>query len=434
MTRSYFGELPSGWRSVPTKHAASLNPEVLPESTPEDAELSYVDIAALEGGDASASLSPKELTFGTAPSRARRVLRAGDTILSTVRTYLKAVANFPAAPEGLVASTGFAVLRTNGILHPRFAYWAALSEPFIENVVAHSEGVSYPAINPSVLGSLHLPVPPVGAQERIANFLDEQTARIDALIAEKEKLLLRLGEYLDSQCTFLLTGAGVHGEKTSTGWRFLPEVPSHWSMCHLRWISKRVDVGIAEAATHAYADAGVPILRSTNIRPNSVEGAFLRVEPWFAERNASKSLYADDLVTVRTGYPGVTAVVPPDLHGCQCFTMLITTLAEGYLPEFYARYLNSAAARGYFEVESWGSAQKNISVPILKDAMVPRLPLLEQRDIVQNCRTLESSVKDLSSHVRAHVGRLREYRSSLISAAVTGQMDLSTFKPPADPE
>jgi len=212
--RSLFPSLPQGWRSVPAKHAAALNPEVLPESTPEDTELSYVDIAALEGGDAAVSLSPKALTFRTAPSRARRVLRQGDTILSTVRTYLKAVANFPEASEGLVASTGFAVLRPNGQLNPRFAYWAALSEPFIENVVAHSEGVSYPAINPSVLGSLHMPVPPLIEQQRIANFLDEQTARIDALIAEKERLLGELLEYRKSVISQATTRGLNKGART----------------------------------------------------------------------------------------------------------------------------------------------------------------------------------------------------------------------------
>ena len=209
MTRSLFSRMPHGWRTMPAKHAVSLNPEVLPENTPEDTEIAYVDIAALEGGDAAVSLSPKALTFGTAPSRARRVLRKGDTILSTVRTYLRAVANFPEASEGLVASTGFAVLRPNGQLNPRFAYWAALSEPFIENVVAHSEGVSYPAINPSVLGSLHMPVPPLSEQERIANFLDEQTARIDALIAEKERLDELLGEYRSSLISAAVTGQPI---------------------------------------------------------------------------------------------------------------------------------------------------------------------------------------------------------------------------------
>lgn len=203
MNRNFIPTLPTEWGMAPLKHACLLNPEVLQESTPGDTEFNYIDIAALEGG--SADLSPKALTFEAAPSRARRILRSGDTILSTVRTYLKAVATFPQIELNLIASTGFAVVRPNGRLHPRFAYWAVLSEPFIESVVAHSEGVSYPAINPSVLGSLHIVLPPKVEQERIANFLDERTARIDALIAEKEQLLGKLFEYQYSYASSLMT-------------------------------------------------------------------------------------------------------------------------------------------------------------------------------------------------------------------------------------
>jgi type I restriction enzyme S subunit len=117
--------------------------------------------------------------------------------------------------------------------------------------------------------------------------------------------------------------------------------------------------------------------------------------------------------------------VPKELDGCQCFTLLISSLEDGYLPSFYARYLNAAAARGYFAVESWGSAQQNISVPILKELYVPRLPLDEQRVIVAECERVDAASQELASHVLKHISLLREYRSSLISAAVTGQ--LSSF-------
>jgi type I restriction enzyme, S subunit len=328
---------------------------------------------------------------------------------------------------GVVCGYHLAVFRpSRQRLYGGFLAWALRSRQVQAYYETAATGISRYALSVNDLGMTPIPLPDYSEQERIANFLNEQTARIDALIAEKEHLLQRLTEHLDSQTSFLLSGGNVLGDRRQTGWRFLPEVPAKWSLAHLRWIAKRVDVGIAEAATHAYAETGVPILRSTNIRPNSVEGTLLFVEPWFAERNASKTLLTNDLVTVRTGYPGVTAVVPPTLNGCQCFTMLITTLSDGYLPEYYARYLNSAPARGYFEVESWGSAQKNISVPILKDVYVPRLPLAEQEEIVRECRRFEDCVRSLSNHVSAHIQRLREYRSSLISAAVSGQIDIDS--------
>ena len=307
----------------------------------------------------------------------------------------------------------------------RWLYWALQSL----GLDVHSEDTGVPGLSREKAYQCKLLWPSRLEQERIANFLDAQTARIDALIAEKEILSARVEESLDASVSELVCGTtNTANDLRETNWRFLPRIPSHWDICHLRWIAKRVDVGIAEAATHAYAEEGVPILRSTNIRPNSIEGSLLRVQDWFAQKNASKTLFENDLVTVRTGYPGVTAVVPESLDGCQCFTLLITTLAEGFLPTFYARYMNAAAARGYFEVEAWGSAQQNISVPILKDLYVPRLPVGEQMKIVAACDRVEIAGRELVSHVRAHIDRLREYRSSLISAAVTGQLDLGAVK------
>lgn len=80
------------------------------------------------------------------------------------------------------------------------------------------------------------------------------------------------------------------------------KIPSGWDVLPFKRLCKRVDVGIAEAATHAYAETGVPIIRGTNVRPNRLEGEILFIEPWFAEKNRSKYMRAGDLVTVRTGY------------------------------------------------------------------------------------------------------------------------------------
>jgi restriction endonuclease S subunit len=154
----------------------------------------------------------------------------------------------------------------------------------------------------------------------------------------------------------------------ASGVEWLGEVPEHWQHASLTRIASRVVVGIAEAATHAYADDGVPILRSTNIRPGRIVGDILFVKPEFANDRGSKLICAGDLVTVRTGNAGVTAVVPPELDGCQCFTMLITSLNKGYLQKYYCYWMNSLSAQCYFSLEGWGTAQVNISVP-------PRAPM-----------------------------------------------------------
>ena len=140
-------DLPTSWRCERLKYHVELNPEVLSEATPPDLEISYIDISSVSRGGHIAP--PQRLTFGDAPSRARRTVRTRDTIVSTVRTYLRAVARIPDDMDGFVCSTGFAVLRLRQVLDPDFLYYWASSPPFIEEVVARSVGVGYPAINGS---------------------------------------------------------------------------------------------------------------------------------------------------------------------------------------------------------------------------------------------------------------------------------------------
>jgi type I restriction enzyme, S subunit len=294
-----YGQLPLGWQTKPLKHAVQLNPEVLPDTTPADEVLHYVDIAALEGG--STDLTPKALVFAEAPSRARRVLRDGDTILSTVRTYLKAVASFPAVESNLIASTGFAVLRPNGVLFPRFAYWAALAEPFIENVVAHSTGVSYPAINPSTLGDLPIVVPPLPQQERIANFLDDKTARIDALIAEKERLQETVGMLRASTISAAVSAEGTAG----------------WRRTRLKFLVR--DIIDTEHKTVPFFDDGEYLVaRTTNIKSGrlTLDGAKYTNADGFEEWTRRAVPAPGDILFTREAPAGEACLVPHGIPLC----------------------------------------------------------------------------------------------------------------------
>jgi type I restriction enzyme S subunit len=133
-------------------------------------------------------------------------------------------------------------------------------------------------------------------------------------------------------------------------------------------------------------------------------------------------LKAGDLVTIRTGNAGITAVVPESLNRTQCFTLLISTLVRGHLPAFYSHFLNSDAATRYFSLQSWGTAQRNISVPILKNVFVVVPPIMEQAAIVEHVGAETERLDKLSVSITTQIDKLREYRQTLISAAVTGKI------------
>jgi type I restriction enzyme S subunit len=290
------------------------------------------------------------------------------------------------------------------------------------------QGATVESVEHSYLTNTEISFPTIDEQLAICLFLKEETAKIDVLIEEQRRLIELLKEKRQAVISHAVTkGLKPDVVVEDSGMEWLGVIPRHWNSGVLVRIANRIVVGIAEAATHAYADEGVPILRSTNIRPGKIIGDILRVLPEFASERGSKLIGSGDLITVRTGNAGVTAVIPGDLDGCQCFTMLITSLREPAVPEFYCSYMNSHVATSYFGVEGWGTAQVNISVPILKALPIPIPPIEEQKEIVAYLNREVARIDELSSQADGVVMLLRERRSALISAAVTGKIDVRAY-------
>ena len=187
------GRVPKHWEVRRVKHSLAVNVAVLPEDTEPEYEFRYIDIGSVGTGELISD--PKSLRFETAPSRARRVVGRGDTLVSTVRTYLKAVWHAEEDIRDLVASTGFAVLTPRPWILPKFVGYVCRSEPFTDHLTAESAGVVYPAIAETRLASaLRLCIPPLPEQRAIARFLDHADRRIQRYIRAKERLIELLEE------------------------------------------------------------------------------------------------------------------------------------------------------------------------------------------------------------------------------------------------
>jgi type I restriction enzyme S subunit len=238
----WLGEVPGHWETSPLKAVATHNDDVLDEATPPDNEIVYVDISSVDPID---GITAKEgMLFSTAPSRARRRVRHGDVIVSTVRTYLRAIARVRDPEENLVVSTGFAVVRPGSKLAPDFLGYIVSASYFVEQVIARSTGVSYPAINASELVAIPVPVPPLPEQTQIAAFLDRETAKIDGLVAEQRRLMELLKEKRQAVISHAVTrGLNPHAPMKPSGVEWLGDVPAHWEVMSLRRCSLTVQTG-----------------------------------------------------------------------------------------------------------------------------------------------------------------------------------------------
>ena len=419
-------------RVIPLKHIARVNVATLDDMAETDYAFDYIDISSVTP---EVGIARRErVTFGTAPSRARRKVAHGDTIVSTVRTYLRAVA-FVDEPDDLVVSTGFAVLSPGAGVDPRYLYRAVQSKPFVDEVVARSIGVSYPAINPGELGRIGVHLPDACTQRAIADFLDRETERIDALVAKKQQLI----ELLQEKRTALISHAVTKGldpdvPLKDSGIEWLGAIPAHWETRRLRVISPSQSVGLVINPSTYVVDEGVPFLFGSNISEFRIhaDGA-RRISPASNRFLAPSILHSGDLVTVRVGDPGVTAVVPPELDGCNCASVMITSRSPGFDSQWLCYVMNSRVGRAQVEMVQYGAAQKQFNISHAVDFRYPVPPLREQIRIREH---LDAQLVRLSGlHRTAEAGRavLHEYRSALITAAVTGQIEVgaTTLTPAA---
>ena len=200
----WIGQVPEHWDVKKLKFVSKINQHTLPENTNGSLSIKYVDIGSVSFENGIEKV--ENFSFKNAPSRARRLANKGDIVVSTVRTYLKAITMVKEEYQDCIFSTGFAVVTSNECLKDSFFELYAKSDAFTEQVSVFSKGMSYPAINSTDLSNLWITVPPLSEQQKIADYLDTQTTKIDQAIALKTDHIEKLKEYKSVLINNVVTG------------------------------------------------------------------------------------------------------------------------------------------------------------------------------------------------------------------------------------
>lgn len=414
---------PEAWTAKRLKYIATYNDDVLAETTDEDAEIDYVEIS---GVSLSRGIEQVErMPFGQAPSRARRRVRGGDILISTVRTYLRAIAKVDEASPALVASTGFCVVRPDREeVDSGFLGWAAKSEQFVSEVVSRSVGVSYPAINASELVTIEMPVPPLETQSRIAQFLDEKAARIDGLIEKKRALLDRLAEKRQALITRAVTkGLNPNAPMKPSGIDWLGDIPAHWEV----FLVKRhfeVTYGVGGEIDRSLEE-GTNLLSLPNI---SKDGRLkLDNVPYTQSATNDLLLKKGDLIfnwrNGSTDHLGKTVRFDMDGNWTHVsFLLRLRAKSSDTYSGFIRYFLNGLRETEFFAYAKAG-VNNTFNLFELKNLPVISPPTgVEQKKIADYIDEQASSLDKLSDKVQESVTKLEEFRSALITSAVTGQM------------
>lgn len=276
-----------------------------------------------------------------------------------------------------------------------------------------------------------MPVPPPHEQEAITAFLDAETARVDELVAKKELLIQLVEEQRESLITRSVTqgvDAAVPMKDTRIGW--LGTIPAHWDVKPFKSILARNESGVwGEEAI----DGGAIVLRSTE---QTIGGDWLIKSPAVraltAREMTQARLEAGDLVVTKSSgskaHIGKTSLVDDSVASLGCaFSnfMQRLRLRHPHHARFYWYLLNAPLAREQFVyLSSTTTGLGNLNATILGAIQVPVIPQAEQEAIVSFLDRETARLDVLLTKLRTAIAHLHEFRTALISAAVTGRIDV----------
>lgn len=284
-----------------------------------------------------------------------------------------------------------------------FSYWWLRSV----DMAQLSEGGTLPFVSDTAVRDLRVPVMSIDRQQRVADFLDDRVARIDQIITARERQAELLTAHLRSAIA------------TSLGQ--FPTVP-------MRYLAREILVGIVIQPSELYTNAedGVPALRGLNVREGEVVNQDLvRITSEGHLQNPRSRLQAGDVVVVRTGDAGSAAVVPQSCHDWNCIDLVIVRPNPGASASFLELALNSARHQATVAAAASGAMQQHFGVNALAALAVP-YPSSDADRVASKLAGHRQEAADRRAQLLQSIALLADYKQSLVTAAVTGELDVTT--------
>ncbi|MER2552468.1 MAG: restriction endonuclease subunit S [Thauera sp.] len=300
------------------------------------------------------------------------------------------------------------------------------------NLNQYSQSAAQPGISVEVIENLPIPIPPQPEQEVIANYLDRETARIDGLIAAKERMLALLEEKRAALISRVVTrGLDSNVPLKPSGQEWLGEIPAHWGVQRLKQLAE-VRGGLTLGKQYSGDLFEYPYLRVANVQDGYLDLEDVLTVEVPASEAASNLLAKGDVLMNEGGdidKLGRGCVwrdeIAPCLHQNHVFAVRPHSVDSDWL----ALWTSTLEAKRYFESRAKRSTNlASISGSNIKELPVPLPPIEEQLAIRQFLDDRRHRLEKVGSELRHSLCLLTERRAALITAAVTGQLPLEEMR------
>lgn len=436
----WLGEVPEHWEVKRLKHVAANIPFAIVDGPfgtqlkADDYRETGVPLVRISNLSYEGQFSADDLVFideRKALEVERSTVLKGDIVIGKTGATIGKTALFNSFERGIIASSCLKITPNKSKLTSRFLLSVIVSGSFQKNLVNESGGSTRDTINITPFGNLPIALPPLPEQTAIAAFLDRETGKIDALVAEQRRLLELLKEKRQAVISHAVTrGLNPKAPLKDSGIDWLGQVPEHWEVKKLfHLLSEPPKNGVSPDVS---ADGSIPTFSIAAVRngivdiENHLKYAAIEIKaaaPYFVRLH--------DLLVLRgngskelVGTVGMVKSDPP-LHCIYPDILIRLRLNELANPLYFVAVLNCSAMRPQIENAAQTAAGIwKINGGSLQALRLPLPPLAEQTAIVAHLEQELAKLDTLTAEAQRAIDLLQERRTALISAAVTGQIDV----------
>ncbi len=423
-------EIPEHWELKKLKYEVSLkNDKVLSQ----DSMLTYIGMENIESGTGRYIATDSEVE-GLA-----NYFTKGDILFGKLRPYLAKV--FLTQTEG-ICSTEFLVFRCNESNSNHFFHKLLLSPNFIEVVNSSTYGAKMPRANSEYINNLKVPVPSLSEQTAIAAFLDHKTAQIDALIEKKEQLIEKLKLQRQAIINEAVTkGLNPDGPMKDSDIEWLGEIPAHWEVSYIK---RGVELLTDYEANGSFDSIKNNVVFTDDtgyawyVRATDLENNFISDENlvrWVDEGSYNflekTKLYGGELLVAKRGEIGKVYLMPEvSVKATLAPNLYLVRLNDKLDSQFVWYFFESELGKSQLKLKNRSTTMGALYKDDFKEIPFVFPPIEEQIEIKNKLNTIAEKYNHVVDSVLLSIDKLKLYRQSLISEAVTGKIDVRDWENP----
>lgn len=434
----WFGEIPAHWKNKPLKYLCSFTGG----GTPSKDNLSYWHggtipwVSPKDMGNFNLTNTQDKLTPAAVSASSTAYIEPGALILVVRSGILRR--KIPTAINAVVVTLNqdMKALRFNDTVLVNYIAYVVYGKQKSLLLEWCKEGATVESIEHEYLANCAFPLPPLPEQQQIAKFLDFETAQIDRLIERQERLIGLLEEKRQAVISHAVTkGLNPDAPLRPSGIDWLGDVPEHWEVKKMAGCARITRLAGAEytASWRPVEDGEIVALRGQNIGFNSINLANIeRISDQLSKSLSRSRLSKGDIVYPCVGTIGNAALIEKDdtFHINQNIAKLTPKALID--PLFLTYFMNSKVCLESALFLNTSDAQPSILVSNLRRVKVPTPPIAEQQRIAIYLTGRLETIKQTSKKAQTTIDLLKERRTALISAAVTGKIDVRDWESPKD--